>query len=43
MTGMQFLWVIQLYDNLPPSFQEWMIAYVLGKVAQRNEIIFVAR
>lgn len=25
------------YDNLPPSFQEWMIAYVLGKIAQRNE------
>lgn len=27
-----------VYDNLPPSFQEWMIAYVLGKVAQRNEL-----
>lgn len=26
------------YDNLPPSFEEWMIAYVLGKVAQRNEL-----
>jgi|9_EtaG_2_1085328.scaffolds.fasta_scaffold03076_7 hypothetical protein len=26
------------YDNLPPSFQEWMIATVLGKVAQRNEL-----
>jgi len=27
-----------VYDNLPPTFQEWMIAYVLGKVAQRNEL-----
>tara|TARA_S200002703_G_scaffold157612_2_gene165921 strand:+ start:662 stop:1651 length:990 start_codon:yes stop_codon:yes gene_type:complete len=27
-----------VYDNLPPTFEEWMIAYVLGKVAQRNEI-----
>ena len=26
-----------VYDNLPPSFQEWLIAYVLGKVAQKNE------
>lgn len=27
-----------VYDNLPPTFQEWLISYVLGKVAQRNEL-----
>ena len=26
-----------VYDNLPPSFQEWLISYVLGKVSQKNE------
>lgn len=27
-----------VYDNLPPSFQEWLISYVLGKVAAKTEI-----
>jgi len=26
-----------VYDNLPPNFQEWLIAYVLGKVSAVNE------
>ena len=34
------------YDNLPPSFQEWLISYVLGKVSAKNETnlwVFVNR
>ncbi len=27
-----------VHDNLPPSFQEWLIAYVLGKIAAKTEI-----
>ena len=25
------------YDNLPPSFEQFMIAHILGKVAEKNE------
>ena len=27
-----------VHDNLPPTFSEWLISYVLGKVAQKNEL-----
>lgn len=27
-----------VHDNLPPSFQEWLISYVLGKIAAKTEI-----
>ena len=27
-----------VHDNLPPNFQEWVIAYVLGKISAKTEI-----
>ena len=27
-----------VYDNLPPTFQEWLISYMLGKVAAKTEV-----
>lgn len=27
-----------VHDNLPPTFQEWLISYVLGKIAAKTEI-----
>jgi len=27
-----------VHDNLPPNFQEWVIAYVLGKISAKTEV-----
>ena len=27
-----------VHDNLPPTFQEWLISYVLGKIAAKTEV-----